>query len=132
MTQVGGAISSEPIYLRINKRNFFDLTLVDLPGLTYENNLGPFIENIYTKYIKKQNAIVLYVSPAVVDSTTGQSMTLIDREDPGWTRTMGIITKIDFRSENFTYNYEKVNKGLGAFCVRNHTFKEVESNLSFE
>ena len=35
MTQVGGAISKEPIYLRINKKNFMDLTLVDLPGLTY-------------------------------------------------------------------------------------------------
>ena len=35
MTEVGGAISSEPIYLRINKRGFMDLTLVDLPGLTY-------------------------------------------------------------------------------------------------
>ena len=40
---MGGKISKEPIYLRINKRDFFDLTLVDLPGLTYLEGLGPFI-----------------------------------------------------------------------------------------
>ena len=108
------------------------MTLVDLPGLTYESGLGPFIENIYTKYIKKENAIILYVTPAVVDSTTGHAMSLIDKEDEGWQRTMGIITKIDSRSENFQHNFKMVNKGLGAFCVRNRTHKEVLAEMGYD
>jgi len=51
MTQVGGQISREPIYLRIYRQNFFDLTLVDLPGLTYLQGLGPFIQSIYSDFI---------------------------------------------------------------------------------
>lgn len=71
MTAVGGKISREPIYLRINKQNFFDLTLVDLPGLTYLEGLGPFIQSVYSEFIKNPNSIILYVTSAMTDLVTG-------------------------------------------------------------
>ena len=97
MTSVGGRISREPIYLRIYKQNFFDLTLVDLPGITYLQGLGPIISSIYVEYIQNPNSIILYVTAASTDLVTGQSMELIEKYDKEWERTMTIITKIDCR-----------------------------------
>ena len=51
LTCVGGKIQKIPIYLRIYKKNFFDLTLVDLPGMTYQDGMGPIIKNLYIDYI---------------------------------------------------------------------------------
>lgn len=84
MTQVGGQISREPIYLRIYRQNFFDLTLVDLPGLTYLQGLGPFIQSIYSDFIQNPNSIILYVTSAMTDLVTGQSIELIDKFDKEW------------------------------------------------
>lgn len=131
MTQVGGKISSEPIYLRINKHNFFDLTLVDLPGLVYVDKLGPLIKGLYEKFIKNPNAIVLYVTSATTDLTTGQSMEIIDDIDSEWQRTLTIITKIDGRDGSFTNKFRTVDKGLGAICVRNRSQAELNEGISF-
>lgn len=121
MTKSGGKISKVPIYLRINKKNFFDLTLVDLPGLTYVEGLGDLIKDLYADYIKKPNCIILYVTSAKTDLVTGQAIEFIDRYDPNWDRTMTIVTKIDGRDENFLNNLNLVDRGLGAVCVRNRT-----------
>ena len=61
----------EPIYLRINRKNFFDLTLVDLPGITYKDGLGSTILDMYTDFIKNENSIILYVTSAKTDLVTG-------------------------------------------------------------
>ena len=131
LTQVGGKISKVPIYLRINKQNFFDLTLVDLPGLIYTDGLGPFIQSIYADYIQNPNSIVLYVTSATTDLVTGQSIEFIDQYDSEWQRTMAIITKIDARDQNFLTHFRQVDKGLGAICVRNKTKAENDAGISF-
>ena len=131
MTAMGGKICKEPIYLRINKRDFFDLTLVDLPGLTYLDGLAPFIAGIYSEHIQNQNSIILYVSSAKTDLVTGQSMEIVNKHDPEWNRSMTIVTKIDGRDSNFINNFRLVDRGLGAFCVRNRTESEIKSGISF-
>ena len=71
MTSEAQKISKVPIYLRIIKKNFFDLTLVDLPGLTYIDGLAPQIEALYTEYITNPNSLILYVTSATTDLVTG-------------------------------------------------------------
>ena len=101
MTNANQKIIKEAIYLQINKHNFFDLTLVDLPGITYMNGLAPLISSMYVDYIKNENCVILYVTSAKTDLVTGQSMELIDKNDKEWQRTMTIVTKIDGRDESF-------------------------------
>ena len=71
------------------------------------------------------------MTSATTDLVTGESMMLVDNCPNGWQRTMTIITKIDGRDENFLANFKLVDKGLGAFCVRNRTQKEISDGLSF-
>ena len=130
MTSMGGRISKEPIYLRIYKQNFFDLTLVDLPGLTYVDGLGRFIANIYEDYIANPNSIILYVTSATTDLVTGQSIELIDTHDKDWQRTMTIVTKVDARDSSFYQKFKVVDRGLGGFCVRNRTTDEIHQGVS--
>jgi len=127
---MGGKISKESIYLRIYKQNFFDLTLVDLPGLTYVDGLGRFIANIYEDFIKNPNSIILYVTSATTDLVTGQSIELIDTHDKEWQRTMTIVTKVDARDSTFYQKFKVVDRGLGGFCVRNRTTDEIHQGVS--
>jgi len=131
MTAMGGKITREPIYLRIYRQNFFDLTLVDLPGITYVEGLGPFISSIYEEYIKNPNSIILYVTSAMTDLVTGQSIELIDKHDSEWERTMTIVTKVDARDSSFYNKFQVVNRGLGGFCVRNRTQDEIHQGVSY-
>lgn len=52
-----------PIYLTIFNKQMINLTLIDLPGLTYENQ--HFIdtnEKLIKKYVRNENAIILLVT----------------------------------------------------------------------
>ena len=109
-----------------------DLTLVDLPGLYYGDNMAPFIKSIYESHISNSNSIILYVAAAVSDLTTGQSLEIARNHDPEIKRTLTIVTKIDRREQStFQKQLAEVNVGLGAFLVRNRTQDEVEKNLPF-
>ena len=70
-----GKLSASPLFLHIYKRDYVDLTLVDLPGLTYKENLGPIILSMYENFISaeqgKENSLILYVASAASDLTTG-------------------------------------------------------------
>ena len=131
MTSLGGKITREPIYLRIYRKNFFDLTLVDLPGLTYVESLGPFISAIYKDFIKNSNSIILYVTSAMTDLVTGQSIELIDEFDREWERTMTIVTKVDARDSKFYQKFQVIDRGLGGFCVRNRTTDEIDQGVTY-
>ena len=118
--------------MRIFKRDYVDLTLVDLPGLYYGDNMAPFIKNIYESHISNSNSIILYVAAAVSDLTTGQSLEIARNHDPEIKRTLTIVTKIDRREQStFQKQLAEVNVGLGAVLVRNRTQDEVEKNLPF-
>ena len=118
--------------MRIFKRDYVALTLVDLPGLYYGDNMAPFIKNIYESHISNSNSIILYVAAAVSDLTTGQSLEIARNHDPEIKRTLTIVTKIDRREQStFQKQLAEVNVGLGAVLVRNRTQDEVEKNLPF-
>ena len=90
-------ITSTEIYLRIFRKNFVDLTLVDLPGLYYGDGMTETIKNIYTSFISNSNSIILYVTAAVSDLNTGESLEIARKHDPEIKRTLTIVTKIDKR-----------------------------------
>lgn len=61
-------ISKVPIHVKITKHNNIDLTLIDLPGLTYlkqgDVELSEHIKEIIKTYIKNENCLILMVAPA--------------------------------------------------------------------
>ena len=71
LTKDKSKIVSTEIYLRIFKKDFVDLTLVDLPGLYYGDSMNNLIESMYSSHIKNPNSIILYVTAANTDLTTG-------------------------------------------------------------
>ena len=75
--------------------------------------------------------MLLYVTAATTDLVTGQTIEFIDTHDPDWERTMTIVTKIDRRDENFINNFKLIDKGLGAYCVRNRTQGELNRAIPF-
>ena len=112
-------ISAQPIYLRVYKDEMPDLTLVDLPGLYYGDNMASFIKSMYDTQIKNSNSIILYVTAASTDLTTGQSLEIARSHDPEIQRTLTIVTKVDRREASiFRKNLSEVNTGLGAILVR--------------
>ncbi len=71
-------ITDVPIYVYVRKVGAPDLTLYDLPGITYKNeNLTSKIREIYTKYTTGKETVILLVIPANSDLTTSEAISLI-------------------------------------------------------
>lgn len=67
----GTMLVSRPIYLTVYNEDMIDLTLIDLPGLTYENQ--HFIETnekIIKEYISRESTIILLVTSSTQDLYT--------------------------------------------------------------
>ena len=95
------AISDEPIILQIFSQNLIDLTLVDLPGLVkvpvgdQPDNIDLLVKKIVLDFISNPNAIILAISPANVDIATSDSLKIAKEVDPYYTRTFGVVSKLD-------------------------------------
>jgi hypothetical protein len=111
--------------LSLFQKNSINLTLIDLPGLTYEDDLMNFIRPMVKKYILNPNSIILLVMPSTSDLTTSESLELANKEDP--TRERSLIVVKGFESQ-----FEDMQGGLGIVCVRNRTQDEVEAGASFD
>ncbi|EJW01222.1 hypothetical protein EDEG_00555 [Edhazardia aedis USNM 41457] len=94
-------VSHKPITLKLFSSRVLTLTLIDLPGLVkvptsdQPKNICMKIEEICRKYIINQNAIILAVSAANIDISNSDALQLARSVDPGYDRTIGILTKID-------------------------------------
>ena len=94
-------ISDEPIILRIFSTNLVDLTLVDLPGLVkvpiagQPDNIDSVVKKIVLDFISNPNAIILALSPANIDIANSDSLKIAREVDPYFTRTLGVISKLD-------------------------------------
>jgi predicted GTPase len=110
-----------PIHLSLFQKNSVNLTLIDLPGLTYEDDLMHFIRPMVKKYISNPNSIILLVMPSTSDLTTSESLELAAKEDPSRERSLFVVTKIDRAEKGFETQFEDLQSGLGIVCVRNRT-----------
>jgi len=94
-------VSPDPIRLKITSPDVLTMTLVDLPGLT-RNPVGDQSETVMEdikamveEFVKKENCIILAVSPATDDIANSEALAIARRYDPQGTRTVGVMTKLD-------------------------------------
>ncbi|KAN0045466.1 hypothetical protein ACTA71_005844 [Dictyostelium dimigraforme] len=101
MTGKNKGISAQPINLKIYSPHVVNLTLVDLPGITkvpvgdQPTDIEQQIRRMVMAYIKKQNAIIVAVTPANTDLANSDALQLAKEVDPEGKRTIGVITKLD-------------------------------------
>jgi len=127
-------IVQTPIHLAVYKKDYINLTLVDLPGVYYGDSTKSLIKGIWKTYVNQENTIILYVTPASNDLNTGEAYTVAKNADPECKRTLTIATKIDTREKSsFAEQFKLMSNGLGVVCVRCRNKNEVETEkISFQ
>ena len=94
-------ISKKPIRLKVCSPHVFNLTLVDLPGLTkvpigdQPSDIEDQVREMILEYIRPSNTIVLAVTPANQDLANSDALKLARTVDKEGDRTIGVITKLD-------------------------------------
>lgn len=130
-------ISDVPLYVYVNKLNSPDLTLFDLPGLTYKNeNITLKIKEIILKYTQGSETTILIVVPATVDLTTSEALSLIRQNNDYKERTYAVITKIDECKDDKNLLLKLMSNEMELkfppICVRNRTQEELDNDESIE
>lgn len=98
-------ISPIPINLRIYSPHVLNLTLIDLPGLTkvpvgdQPADIEHRIREMILNYIKRDNCLILAVTPANQDLATSDALKLAKEVDPDGMRTIGVLTKLDLMDQ---------------------------------
>jgi Dynamin central region/Dynamin family/Dynamin GTPase effector domain len=134
-------ISHQAITIKIFLPDVPNLTLIDLPGITQvackdkgqPSDIKEQIEKLIGNYIQSDETIILSVIPARTDVEADVGVGLIKQYDPDFTRTIGVLTKVDLmNSETNVAAYVKgeISKNLkmnyGYFLVRNRSGKEMD------
>lgn len=94
-------ISRVPIHLRIYSPHVVTLTLVDLPGITkipvgeQPQDIENQVRQVVLEYISRPNTIILAATPANSDLVNSDALKIAREADPGGTRTIGVLTKLD-------------------------------------
>jgi hypothetical protein len=131
-----------PLELTVYRKDQDDLTLIDLPGITrvaqngQHKNIEDTIVQMYSRYMKPEEAILLNVVTAVVDFSTSKALQLSRELDPTCKRTVVCVTKVDqYQDERLADKICDASQALGIpleriFCVRNRTQQENDSNVA--
>jgi GTP-binding protein EngB required for normal cell division len=132
-------ISDVPIIIRVSSPKIHDLSIVDLPGLTFEANLQEDqpedidvqITNMIKKYIENPRSIILLIVQATNDIGYEPTMKIVKSIDPKGLRTVGVFTKIDLMNKDTDvskYLQDCCNDGLkfkyGYYAIKNRSPKE--------
>lgn len=82
--------------MHVKKRGAPNLTLYDLPGMTYKKEeLTNKIKDIISKYTAGAETLIFLILPSNGDLTTSEAISLIRKNEDYKDRTIAIITKID-------------------------------------
>jgi dynamin GTPase len=136
------SISNKPINMRIYSPHVFDLTLIDLPGLTkvptgdQPEDIEYQIRHMIYDYIQQENTIILAVTPANQDLANSDALKLARHVDPSGKRTIGVITKLDLMDDGTN----ALNIFEGKLCplrkgyigIVNRSQKEIDGNKKIE
>lgn len=130
-------ISSQQIILTLYLRKTVHITLVDLPGLTkvpvgaQPNEIEQIVDDLNMGYCRNTNSIILAVINGCVDLVNSESLKIARLCDPGYTRTMGVVTKLDLvddrQSIRTILENTKIKLGLGYVGVINRNTKALHS-----
>ncbi|XP_050533218.1 dynamin isoform X8 [Daktulosphaira vitifoliae] len=136
MTGSNKGISNIPINLRVYSPNVLNLTLVDLPGMTKVpvGDQPPDIEyqirSMLLTFIKRDNCLILAVTPANQDLANSDALKISKEVDPEGMRTIGVITKLDLMDEGTDARDVLENKLLplrrGYIGVVNRSQKDID------
>ncbi|XP_011500354.1 PREDICTED: dynamin isoform X1 [Ceratosolen solmsi marchali] len=129
-------ISNLPINLRVYSPNVLNLTLIDLPGLTkvpigdQPVDIEAQIKGMIFHFIKRENCLILAVTPANTDLANSDALKLAKEVDPQGVRTIGVITKLDLMDDGTDARDILENKLLplrrGYIGVVNRSQKDIE------
>ncbi|GAB6023415.1 hypothetical protein CHUAL_008201 [Chamberlinius hualienensis] len=129
-------ISPIPINLRVYSPHVLNLTLIDLPGITkvpvgdQPIDIEMQVHDMILTYIKKENCLILAVTPANSDLANSDALKLAKEVDPEGLRTIGVITKLDLMDEGTDARDVLENRLLplrrGYVGVVNRSQKDIE------
>jgi hypothetical protein len=98
-------ISHSTIYIEITKRNFIDLTIVDLPGLVtiactdkgQSETIVDDLQSLYESQLSSNNVFVVVIIQAKTDLETDYGLSTVKKLCSKYkgVKTMGILTKPD-------------------------------------
>lgn len=135
-TGTNKGISPVPINLRVYSPHVLNLTLIDLPGITkvpvgdQPIDIEQQIHDMIMTYIRKENCLILAVTPANSDLANSDALKLAKEVDPEGMRTIGVITKLDLMDEGTDARDVLENKLLplrrGYIGVVNRSQKDIE------
>ncbi|XP_065619589.1 dynamin-related protein 3B [Quercus suber] len=133
-------VSDRQISMRISSPNVLNMTLVDLPGVTkvpvgdQPTDIEERIRKMIMAHIRRENCIILAVTPANSDLATSDALQMAREADPTGSRTIGVITKLDIMdrgtdARNFLLG-KVVPLRLGYVGVVNRSQEDINKNRS--
>jgi hypothetical protein len=126
-------ISDIPIIIRVSSPKIHDLSVVDLPGLTFEANadedqaedIDVQITNMIKKYIENPRSIILLIIQATNDIGSEATTKIVKSVDPKGLRTIGVFTKIDLMNKGTDVSrYLVENSNHNYYAIKNRSPKE--------
>ncbi|CAI9781802.1 unnamed protein product [Fraxinus pennsylvanica] len=142
--EAGGnkGVSDKQIRLKIFSPNVLDITLVDLPGITkvpvgdQPSDIETRIRKMINLYIKPPSCLILAVTPANSDLANSDALQLAKTADPGGSRTIGVITKLDIMDRGTDACKillgKDVHLQLGYVGVVNRSQEDIQMNRSIK
>ncbi|KAL2511973.1 Dynamin-related protein 3A [Abeliophyllum distichum] len=142
--EAGGnkGVSDKQIRLKIFSPNVLDITLVDLPGITkvpvgdQPSDIEARIRKMINSYIKPRSCLILAVTPANSDLANSDALQLAKTADPGGSRTIGVITKLDIMDRGTDASKillgKDVHLQLGYVGVVNRSQEDILMNRSIK
>ncbi|KAJ3121744.1 hypothetical protein HK100_012248 [Physocladia obscura] len=122
-----------PMILRIQNADMPDVTLIDLPGITYKNGVEDRIKTLIDEYIMPASAIILVVHNASVDTETNEGFKRAKIVDPSGKRTLCVLTHVDMVANDSKLLEKNVtafldsSSSLRYIAVRNPGFTDHDS-----
>jgi GTP-binding protein EngB required for normal cell division len=141
----GANISSTEINIRFSSPAVHQLTLIDLPGLTYvactdrgqPRDIRQKITELLSTYIAQEESIILAILPARNDIEADPSLALVKQFDPMGSRTIGILTKVDLMERDshiVDYLCSNISVDLslrhGYFAIKNRSSAERQTSTA--
>lgn len=133
------SVSETPIYLNVRAKDVPDLTLYDMPGLTYSNpEEAKLIKEMYIKYLQASHTILLLVISGTTDFTSSEVISIVKEHCKNCLhRTYVILTKADAAASIDNRFQTKVIKnwiGLDhtPFVLRLRNQEELEAKMPLD
>lgn len=135
-------VTDRAIVLNVYTRRLYNLSFVDLPGLTkvpiagQPRDIEQKIQSLVLSFIENPNSIILAVVTANTDPATSESLHLAKTVDPEGNRTIAVVTKIDIMDAGTDANELLSGKvipvKLGIFGVINRSQKDINDQKTIE